>query len=327
MRWFWLALIVVFIAAGVMVFRSPTAPPAGGAAGQSAPAGRQAVDGGTDQPKVVETKPEIVRPAELKPEAAKPAELKLAELKPVETAPMTEAKPAEAAAVVAKPADAKAAPTGADLVKELFPESNATLLPGASVDGASAEAKAAKDSSEAEDAASAGDFVFPEHAVFKGDKSLKSKGVQRADGSLLLDDKYVLKGAGTETDPYIVPWEMLASAQDVYKPRLGQTRMPQRITMLDGAVVKVTGFIAFPITATSPKEALVMLNQWDGCCIGTPPTAYDAIEVRLAKAASGSVRLTTEGSFMGILRVDPFEDNGWLLGLYLMDNATLKPAD
>ena len=29
------------------------------------------------------------------------------------------------------------------------------------------------------------------------------------------------------------------------------------------------------------NEALVMLNQWDGCCIGVPPTPYDAVEVRL----------------------------------------------
>ncbi len=29
------------------------------------------------------------------------------------------------------------------------------------------------------------------------------------------------------------------------------------------------------------KELMVMLNKWDGCCVGLPPTPFDSIEAAL----------------------------------------------
>lgn len=169
--------------------------------------------------------------------------------------------------------------------------------------------------------------TLAEHAIFKGDKAVPSKALRKPDGSLLIDDRFVLTGSGTASEPYIVPWDLIVSAQETYKPRLGMNKLPQRVTMLDGKHVKIVGFIAFPITATSPKEALVMLNQWDGCCIGTPPTPYDAVEVKLAAAASPGQKLMTSGTITGVFRVDPYEDGGWLLGMYLMEDAKLSGAE
>ena len=40
--------------------------------------------------------------------------------------------------------------------------------------------------------------------------------------------------------------------------------------------------------AESADASLMMLNQWDGCCIGVPPTPYDAIEVKLKEAAKAT---------------------------------------
>lgn len=173
-------------------------------------------------------------------------------------------------------------------------------------------------------AASEGEVVtLPAHPTFGADKIVPAKILKKADGSLLIDGKYRVTGAGTEADPYKVPWEMVISAQDTYKPRLGQTKIPQRVVMLDGKHVVLSGYVAFPITAQSPKEMLVMLNQWDGCCIGTPPTAYDAIEVHLKEPAPAAQRLATHGLVSGKFKVDPYVDNGWLLGLYLMEDGKL----
>jgi hypothetical protein len=143
------------------------------------------------------------------------------------------------------------------------------------------------------------------------------------DGSMLVDDRFVLRGKGTKDEPYEVTWEMLMSAQETYQPRLGKKRIPERLSMLDGKWVKITGWIAFPIMAASPDEMLMMLNQWDGCCIGVPPTPYDAIEVKLAEAAKGEQRLKTSGVILGKLKVDPFLVRDWLVSLYLMDDAEL----
>jgi hypothetical protein len=67
-----------------------------------------------------------------------------------------------------------------------------------------------------------------------------------------------------------------------------------------------------------------MLNQWDGCCIGVPPTPYDAIEVRLASEIRGWTKHTINfGSIEGILRVEPYLVENWLVGLYLIEDGKL----
>jgi hypothetical protein len=149
--------------------------------------------------------------------------------------------------------------------------------------------------------------------------------VTRDDGSVLIDDRFVLRGKGTKEEPYKVTWDQLLSAQDDYVPREGRKKMPARITMLDGKYVELTGFVAFPVMADSDDECLSMMNQWDGCCIGVPPTPYDAVEVRLDSPAKGNARLTTYGTIKGKLKISPHLVGGWLVGLYVMDGGALKP--
>lgn len=147
--------------------------------------------------------------------------------------------------------------------------------------------------------------------------------VTQDDGSILVDGKYVIKGKGTKAEPYRVSWDMLVSAEQFYQPRLGRKVIPPHIQMLNGKWVRLSGYIAFPIMAQSQDEMLMMLNQWDGCCIGVPPTPYDAIEVKLKKAAVGDERLRVTGSISGLLKVDPYLVKDWLVSLYLMDDGEL----
>jgi hypothetical protein len=165
--------------------------------------------------------------------------------------------------------------------------------------------------------------TIPSDPAFPAERLIPARAARNPDGSLRLDDRFNLPGSGTKEDPYRLSWDLLVSAQEVYKPRMGQKRLPERVTMLNGKYIELDGYVAFPITAASPKEALVMLNQWDGCCIGTPPTAYDAIEVKLSAAATPQQRFMTHGSIRGRFKVDPYEDGGWLLGLYLLEEAEL----
>ena len=70
---------------------------------------------------------------------------------------------------------------------------------------------------------------------------------------------------------------------------------------------------------------MVMLNMWDGCCVGVPPTPYDAIEVRLTETIPAEdARYLTYGTMTGKFKVDPYVLNGWLMGMYLMDDATVE---
>ena len=145
------------------------------------------------------------------------------------------------------------------------------------------------------------------------------------DGEISADGKFVIQGKGTKESPYEVSWELLMSASDTYIPRLGEREIPQRIAMLNGAYVRISGFIAFPLIVTESSECLVMLNQWDGCCIGVPPSPYDAIEVKLVTPADNSKRhIVRVGTLEGVFHIDPYVVEKWLVGLYTMDNATLS---
>jgi hypothetical protein len=142
---------------------------------------------------------------------------------------------------------------------------------------------------------------------------------------LYADDRFEIRGSGTEADPYRVSWECLASASETYVPRLNENELPQRVALLDGAWLQIEGYLAFPLMVSETKELLVMLNQWDGCCIGVPPTPYDAIEVKLlepARRSSGHATFSF-GGVRGRLRVDPYLVENWLVGLYVLEDASM----
>lgn len=148
---------------------------------------------------------------------------------------------------------------------------------------------------------------------------------EKPDGSSLVDGRFIVKGKGTEGEPYELVWEHLLSAEEEYVPKEGRKDMPGRIMMLEGKWVQMTGYIAFPLMSDQPDECLSMMNQWDGCCIGIPPTPYDAIEVRLLDPVKGDMRLTTYGVVKGKFKIAPHLVGGWLVGLYGMEQATMKP--
>ena len=146
-------------------------------------------------------------------------------------------------------------------------------------------------------------------------------------GEMLLyaDGKYEIRGLGTPESPYRVSWECLASASESYMPRLQEREIPQRIALLHGKVLEIDGYQAFPLMVSETKELIVMLNQWDGCCIGVPPTPYDAIEVKLLEPAKrgGRHAAFNFGGVRGTFRVDPYLVENWLVGLYILDGARM----
>lgn len=146
--------------------------------------------------------------------------------------------------------------------------------------------------------------------------------VHREDGSMLIDDRFEVRGDGSKEHPYEIGWDLLISASETYAPSRGKKQIPGRVAMLHEKYVTIHGYVAFPIASQNPKEMLSMLNQWDGCCIGVPPTPYDALEVTLRNAIPGAKRQSVNyGGVTGVLKVDPYLVENWLIGLYLLDDA------
>ena len=146
-------------------------------------------------------------------------------------------------------------------------------------------------------------------------------------GALVLNNRYTLTGRGTADDPYVIDFPMLIALEQDYDGKTpGKTEIPAWIRSLDGKFVTITGFIGFPYISPTADECLVLLNQWDGCCIGTPPTLYDAIEVQLAEPVDLQNGAFNYGTLTGVFRTDPYLVNGWLIGLYVMDEARIDNA-
>lgn len=147
------------------------------------------------------------------------------------------------------------------------------------------------------------------------------------DGKLVVDGKYSVRGVGTAEDPYQIPWELLTSVEKDFDPHEGKKAIPGRVAFLHGKYASLAGYVSFPLMVKEPRECLAMLNQWDGCCIGVPPTPFDAIEVQLGKAIRGNDRFATAGAVKGVLEIKPYVVGDWLVGLYVMDSGELKVSD
>lgn len=154
---------------------------------------------------------------------------------------------------------------------------------------------------------------------------------KNADGSTTLDDRFTIKGDGTKGDPYRVPWELLLSCKDTFEPAAGLKKIPGRIAFLNEKFVRLDGYVAFPLMMQKPTELLSMLNQWDGCCIGVPPTPYDAVEAKLTKVVTGDSRFATNGVVIGKFKVDPYvvknPKGDWLVSMYTMNVADFTAGD
>ena len=136
-----------------------------------------------------------------------------------------------------------------------------------------------------------------------------------------------IKGEGTETSPYVVPWDALIRAEEQFDPSRNSLRIPEFVAILHDKWVRLDGYVSFPLMTNQPKELLAMLNMWDGCCIGVPPTPYDAVEVHLKKAITGDERFSVSGRVTGRFSVKPYVVKSWLVGMYVMEDADFAPSE
>ncbi len=312
MRVFWVIVaVLVIVGVGIPVVRGIQARSHAEAAGQQAVA------------REVEARAQAERELAKAQAAAKVAEEKAAstaaeKAKAATPPPPAEAKPAETSPAVTPPLEPPPAKPEAPKATEIKPAA-APVEPSTAPVPAPA-APATPPAAAASGVAAAGPAVD----ATKATEAAGPKIVKRDDGTMLVDDKFVVKGEGTKEKPYEVSWDMLVSAQESYEPRQGKKKLPDRLTMLNDKYVKLTGYVAYPMFVEQPRELLSMLNQWDGCCIGVPPTPYDAVEVHLAEPVDKEQRAGIYGVVTGKFGVKPYLAGDWLVGLYLMENASYE---
>ncbi len=89
--------------------------------------------------------------------------------------------------------------------------------------------------------------------------------IERIDSrSVRLDDRFILRGNGTERDPYTISWELLASAGETIDAAKQALVPPPHIELLDGAWVRLDGYYSSPLADEVVGPALVaaLLANW-----------------------------------------------------------------
>lgn len=147
------------------------------------------------------------------------------------------------------------------------------------------------------------------------------------DRTVRIDGSFLVRGSGTESDPFQVSWEYLGSARATVDAERGMFVVPGRIADLRGTWVRISGYWAPPLLVFEAREAMVMLNKWDGCCIGLPPTPFDSIEATFAAPLKvEGQHLFRYGTFKGRLQVEPFVAGTFLLGFYRLEDAVMESS-
>ena len=151
---------------------------------------------------------------------------------------------------------------------------------------------------------------------------------QLADGSLkIFATDTLIQGSGTQADPFVVDWVTLRAIERVFNPKKGKDELPAWLDVLDGKRVRMKGNTLVPVIATTTRELLVMQNPWDGCCIGIPPSPYDAIEVELDHDVDFGSSAVGYGTVEGVFILDPYVVDGWVLGLYMIEEASYRSGE
>ena len=145
------------------------------------------------------------------------------------------------------------------------------------------------------------------------------------DRTVELDGRFRVTGSGTEADPSRISWELLTSAIAYIDPAQQALTPPPWIRLLNGTTIELSGYYSSAVQVGETKNLLLTLNRWDGCCIGLPPTPFDAIDITLREPLPmRGLHLTRFGTFRGRLIVEPFEAAGYLLSLYRLEDATFE---
>ncbi len=151
---------------------------------------------------------------------------------------------------------------------------------------------------------------------------------QITDGSFrVLSTGTTIVGKGTQDDPFVLDWITLRSIEQVFNPKKDMDELPDWLDILNERYVKIIGNTLVPVIATTTQELLVMQNPWDGCCIGIPPSPYDAIEVILNHDVDFGSSAVGFGTVEGVFILDPYVVDGWVLGLYIIEDATYRSGD
>ncbi|MEY4116904.1 MAG: hypothetical protein RLZZ116_232 [Planctomycetota bacterium] len=205
------------------------------------------------------------------------------------------------------------------------PDSPASVPPTNSEPPASPPPPAAIPAPELDLLGESGSIVRPKPVLLTDTRSPNDVVRRIDDRTLELDGRFRIVGNGRADDPYRISWELLTSSNSYVDAAVKALTPPPWVRALDGTYIEISGYYSTAVRVSAAKNLLLTLNRWDGCCIGLPPTPFDAVDMDMrAPVMMQGLHLFRFGTFRGRLVVSPFETGGFLLGLYRLEDTTFE---
>jgi hypothetical protein len=105
------------------------------------------------------------------------------------------------------------------------------------------------------------------------------------------------------------------------------TQVPPEFQVLDGKAVTLTGYIVVPFGTQAVSDFFLAHNVWDGCCIGKPPTLFDAVAVQMKEGGRLKNPRLWVTTVRGTFHVRPVYENDTLTGLFSLVEAVEVEAE
>lgn len=113
---------------------------------------------------------------------------------------------------------------------------------------------------------------------------------------------------------------LLESAQDASAG--GEIKIPDAVKAHHGKWVTITGHVLLSWATEEITQFQLAKNPWDGCCMGVPPSYFNAVRVQMAPGGKFSNRFDRVATISGRFRADIQKtENGYVDAIYWLDEA------
>ncbi len=148
--------------------------------------------------------------------------------------------------------------------------------------------------------------------------------VRMPDGSLIVDHYFrIAGGKGTADEPYQLLWELLLSAQRNFEGSNAENTLPRHVQFLDGKFVVLNG-VTVRSAETGPAMEFVLTDmQMDNCPVCRARSIFATVAVKLKAAERMERGALNTYTIRGQFRAAPARDNGFLLGVYFLDDGEI----
>ncbi len=144
-----------------------------------------------------------------------------------------------------------------------------------------------------------------------------------------VDERGVLTGSSLGPAPgtSLLGWDTLRSfeysaAVGIGAPGLGE--LPDAVKAVDGQRVTMLGFLMPNYEYDDIHQFALVGSHWS-CCFGMPAGINGTVNVTLAKGHKGLENSLEPLRVVGTFRAKEIKEEGWLVAIYSLEDATAEP--